>query len=247
MPGKLNFCEKNAACDYSNQKLEKLVNDFSAHSSMPHCFFNDLADEKVVIGEIVGKSIDLFVSAQAFYQSADPNQQHVHTSFANLCHQLPVDRPMNFISSLASLELEPSEARKLIEQTLFNQKARLDCNSEDIEIPFGESMIFSSPDPDLSDAFLRHLAEVLQPLAQVEEVYAFETSCQNKKDPASLVIGMVMAKNTAAGDFDKITLLACNGIEEFISDREVIDFVEIKDEELLEIARSVSPEIRLER
>lgn len=116
----------------------------------------------------------------------------------------------------------------------------------DIEIEEGEQIIFSSPDPEVPAGFIEFLGTVFSPLEEVAAVYLFDTTKAGDKDP-TLVIGIDPARPLASLEVDRLSFLVVEGVETYIHDRDVLDFMVIDNDELRQIVVSVSPKISLRR
>lgn len=116
----------------------------------------------------------------------------------------------------------------------------------EVEIAEGESMIFSTPDPEIPAGFIEFLSTVFSPLAEVAGVYLFDTAKSGDKD-STLVIGIEPTRTLAGLEVDRLSFLVLEGVEEYIHDREVLDFMVIDNDELRQIVASVSPKIILKR
>jgi len=116
----------------------------------------------------------------------------------------------------------------------------------EIEIDEGEPMIFSTPDPEIPAGFIEFLSAVFSPIDEVAAVYLFDASKADGKD-GTLVIGIDPARTLAALEVDRLSFLVLEGVEEYIHDREVLDFMVIDNDELRQIVVSVSPKIGLDR
>ncbi|MBU1107938.1 MAG: dephospho-CoA kinase [Candidatus Riflebacteria bacterium] len=116
----------------------------------------------------------------------------------------------------------------------------------EVEIAEGESLVFSTPDPEIPAGFIKFLSTVFSPLEEVAAVYLFDTSKAGDTS-GNLVIGIEPTRTLAGLEVDRLSFLVLEGVEEYIHDREVLDFMVIDNDELRQIVLSVSPEVRLVR
>lgn len=238
-------CKNGCRCDFVNAGLERHIASFTSLGAVPHCFFAELARHTILFADKNNEEMSLYASAAAFYENHDRETMHAHSSLEHLFRHEPNTRVLTLYAAGGfKVALSMEETRKLMEQ-IHNQTSRDDALcSEDMELDGGQAMIFSTPDPELSDDFINYLSAVFTPVNQVESVYAFETSNEQGTE-ATLVIGIVPTVKLSRNEADRLSLFIIGGVEQYLGDREIVDFMILDEPELVKIAASVSPEIKL--
>jgi hypothetical protein len=195
----------------------------------------------------MAKPSNFYASSGAFKELNPAAVGHCHGSIAWLS-ELFVKGSSIVLHATGGLLIEISapEAAKLLTQARNYLADGANSHLEEIEIADGEQMVFSTPEPELPLEFIEYLAAVFSPLHEVAAVYVFSTSRADEKD-AFLTIGIAPAAKIGRSEVDRLSMLIVDGVERFLHDHDQLDFILLEDEELIEIARSVSPQIILDR
>ncbi|GAB4271174.1 MAG: hypothetical protein Kow0029_08580 [Candidatus Rifleibacteriota bacterium] len=240
-------CSNSTGCSLSESGLDNVLSEYIELGAIPHCFFPELAEKKLVValnGDLHRETLRLYSSPKAFYENNPDAHGHVHVSLVQLvkAYQLRNVRQLYFVCENAKeLALMPEETGKLLENALALSQ-RADKIEENLEIEEGKQIIFSTPDPELPDDFLHFLGSAFLVHDEVAAVYAFETTESGKA--GNLVIAVEPSLNADHSEIEKLSILLIDGADRFLHDRDQIDFLVIDDEELLDIVKSVSPEIK---
>ncbi len=244
-----HICSAGEKCDFINQSLEIRIEEYSRLGAVPHCCFSELSHQHVIVAAAPQENDELilYASALAFFEDFASSTSHSHVCLTHFFASLS-DRPAIILRGRGNLSVRIStfEAAKLIEQTISSTKAIDQERSEDLEVEDGQSMIFSTPDPELPGEFINYLQTVFNPITDVAEVFVFETSREGDSN-TNLVVGVVLARSLSRHESDQFSFLLLEGVEQYLAEREVIDFMVIEDSQLREIVASVSPEISLTR
>ena len=240
---KLEYCQAGCRCDLSETNLDEQMSEYAKFGAIPHCFFPELSCRYLVAGEnhdFNEVSQVFYTSPSAFYRQNSNDSQHLHISLAQISAAFsPCFDKISFVcDNGARLELEDSEAFKLLEQSRLASRRFLE-NEEEIEIGAGEQVIFSTPDPALPKEFVDFLGLSFNGLAS--EVYAFETTVPGQE--SSLVIGVVPETE----EIQPMAMILAQGADQFLEDRCQIDFMVLdkSEKELFDIIVSVSPQIKV--
>lgn len=244
----LQHCTAGCDCAVAEKDLEKIMLDYAKLGAIPHCFFPELCEKQMILAsdcDFNAAAITFFTSPEAFYQNNPAEATHMHISLAQIKASCPDVKAQLKISSGsdAVIELSSQDSVKLFEQAEYALK-RVYEQLEEIEIEEGQQLIFSTPDPELPQAFIDYLAAVFSELAEVAAVYAFETTVPG--EDSNLVIAIEPSKGVAACGLERLSMLIVEGADQFLEERNQIDFMVIQpeDSELLEVIASVSPEIK---
>ncbi len=244
-----HICSAGEKCDFINQSLEIRLEEYRRLGAVPHCCFSELSHQHVIVAVApqANEELTLYASACAFFEDFVSSTSHSHVCLTHFFASL-TDRPALVLRGRGdlSVRIPPLESAKLIEQTLNSTKAMDEDRSEDLEVEDGQSMIFSTPDPELPGGFIDYLQAVFNPITDVAEVFVFESSREGDAN-TNLVVGVVLARSLSRHESDKFSFLLLEGVEQYLAEREVIDFMVIEDSQLREIVASVSPEINLTR
>lgn len=240
---KMEKCPAGSQCSLAEPDLEKQMQEYASLGSIPHCFFPELCEKHLFLAadaDLSGADLRFFCTSEAFYRHNQAARGHVHISLAMVSATNPDCKAKIGFQTANGLVLDLGEAesKKLLEQARFAIK-RLECDEEDIEIAAGEQLIFSTPDPMLPQAFLDFLGESFKGLAR--SVYVFETTSQGCA--SNLVIAVRPAENKEQAS--QMSMIIAQGADEFLADRDQIDFmiVDENERELIELLESVSPQI----
>lgn len=246
------FCEIEEECSYMDLDMEKKINEFSKFNAIPHCFFPELAKATYITPVAVNtpNSVYLFSSHLTFNESNITDKSHIVLSFMLLAEKL---KELNILTvnfcgkNNATIELKGSELDKLVSVAREVKKSvDEDDTMENIELEEGNEIVFSTPDPEIPEDFIKYLSETISPMHEIEEVYVFETMLEGDTE-SGLVIGVVPKEDADIEKIDNLAFVLINGIEKYMEDRDQIDFMILDDDELIDIAESVSPEIQLSR
>lgn len=239
-------------CSYINSSMEAKIDEFSKLNGIPHCFFAELAKATYItpVSASTQGAISLFSSFVAFNESDISDKSHLDLSFMLLAEKLKELNisTVNFCGkNNAKIELKDAELDKLVsvasevKENLNDEQAM-----EDLELEEGNEIVFSTPDPEIPENFINYLSETISPMSEIEEVYVFETMLEGDTE-SGLVIGVVPIDDADIEKIDNLAFILINGIEKYMEDRDQIDFMILDDDELIDIAQSVSPEIKLSR
>ncbi len=242
-------CSHPSDCKFYNHSLEKRIMEFASLGAVPHCCFAELLGEQVVAGltpEADG-AVGFYATMTAFYEKNPDASGHCHGTFAWLVELFVRENALRLHGSGGiAVDISAPEAAKLlvqVEKYFENEKL---CHCEEIDIADGEQMVFSTPDPELPAGFIEYLETVFSPLSEVAAVHVF-SACKAGDEHATLTIGIEPAAFISREEADRLSFLIVEGVERFLEDHDQLDFLLIEDEELAEIARSVSPAINLDR
>ena len=248
LPGIAN-CSGQADCRCENRSLDRKICEYARLGAIPHCCFAELLDEAVIAPMQPDDDglIDFFATMTAFHAVKPEAVGHCHGKLAWLAELFIKDNAVRFNAEggLSVMLSAPEAAKLLIQARNFLAEKSL-CHSEEIEINAGEQMIFSTPDPELPAAFIEYLETVFSPLAEVAAVYVFMASTA-VSNSGTLTIGIEPAGKISPTEADLLSLQIVEGVERFLEEHEQLDFILLDDPELVEIARSVSPPVRLQR
>ncbi len=243
---KINFDEK-----FYSESVDKLVTTYNGDGSIPHCIFKDLAEIELLVSHKSSfeNEIELFCCIEGFTNSNGKVKGVYCTRLSKVARAMLANKTRSLIlrNKYSSLKIEGNELIKLLETILTNKNMQDEvAEFDEIEFEEGSEIIFSTPDPDLPQEFIDYLKSVLNPLKDVEAIYIFETQLEGE-DQSSLVLGIKPASGKDDDDFDKIIMLLSDGVDRYISEWDQVDFMIITDEEILELAESVSPVVDLDR
>lgn len=102
-----------------------------------------------------------------------------------------------------------------------------------VDIPAGETLVISPPDPPAPPEFLEHLRQVFGPAPAVAAVYLFDTAFGGAE--TSLIIGVLPAPGRSREEVDGLWPAAMAGVEGSLHDRACLDFLILDDPELVEV------------
>ncbi len=241
-------CCSHEGCRFANLPLASRIREYAELGAIPHCCFSDLLREQVIAGlqpEADGAA-GFYATIEAFNEMNPDAKGHCHGSIAWLCEMYVSNNALRLHAPGGiSVVLSAPEAAKLqIQARKF--LAEDDYRVESLDIAEGEQMVFSTPDPELPAGFIEYLEAVFQPLEEVAAVYVF-TACQADQRAGTLTVGILPASRISSHEASRLSCLIVEGVERFLDSHDQLDFLLIEDTELAEIARSVSPVIRLER
>lgn len=245
-----HLCPVDDTCEFSNQSLESMLEEYQRLGAIPHCCFSEISKQQVIaVIDSAAEKLQLFASATALFEIFPDCEKHAHVNMSHLFTQLGNRRPEIHLYGRAGvvLAISRAESGKLIEQALSAVAQNDKTHSEDFQVEDGQAMIFSTPDPEIPGDFVDYLSAVFAPIHDVSEVYVFETSRDGDSSPANLVIGVVLARKMSRHESDRFSFLLLEGVEKHLEDREALDFMVIEDAELKAIVASVSPVITLKR
>lgn len=248
LPG-IAKCSGQANCRGENRSLDRKICEYSMLGAIPHCCFAELLDELVIapMQPDADGVINFFATVNAFHAANPDAVGHCHGKLAWLAEMFIKDNAVRFnAESGVSVMLSAPEAAKMLIQARNFLAEKSLCHSEEIEIDAGEQMLFSTPDPELPAAFIEYLETVFSPLAEVAAVYVF-MAATGVSDSGTLTIGIEPAGKISPTEADLLSLQIVEGVERFLEEHEQLDFILLDDPELVEIARSVSPPVRLQR
>ncbi len=249
MPG-VAKCSGQADCRGENRTLDRKICEYARLGAVPHCCFADLLDELVIapMQPDAGGVTNFFATMSAFHEANPDAAGHCHGKLAWLAEMFIKGNAvrLNAGGGLSVLISAP-EAAKLLAQAHSFLAGNSLCRSEDIEIDEGEQMLFSTPDPELPAAFIEYLATVFSPLEEVAAVYVFMAASAASGDNGTLTVGIAPAGKISPTEADLLSLQIIEGVERFLEEHEQLDFILLDDPDLVEIARSVSPPVRLQR
>jgi len=235
-------------CDSSEKPgSEILINNFINLGGIPHCQFPELSASTFIFSCSHDTSInqlELFTTCSAFKNKN--NETHVKVALSKLLsifNKLNVSSIIFYNLNGSSLSLSNQELSKLIQVSKKIGETTMN-DFEEIELNEGEEIVFSTPEPELPEDFIDYLSKTLSGIPEIEEAFVFDTKIPGEQQ-SSLVIGVVFKEGVDAERFDNLAYVLIEGIQQFVEDRELIDFMVLDDDELIEIARSVSPEIFL--
>jgi hypothetical protein len=242
-------CSGQADCHGENRSLDRKICEYARLGAVPHCCFAELLEEPVIAPMQPGDDgvIDFFATMAAFHAVNPEAAGHCHGKLAWLAELFIKDNAirLNAEGGLSVMISAPEAAKLLIQARNFLAEKSL-CHSEEIEIDAGEQMLFSTPDPELPPAFIEYLAAVFSPLAEVAAVYVFMAATAASEN-GTLTIGIEPAGKISPTEADLLSLQIVEGVERFLEEHEQLDFILLDDPELVEIARSVSPPVCLNR
>ena len=237
-------------CGFSNTELVARIEEIASYKSVPHCCFPEIAKQKYVLAANYDKAMEYhFYSSEAALKKSSADHTHHGVYFYNLCDLFEKNsfKVAKFSNGDSTFIIEGKEFDKLVEVAKkVKESVKISNEFEEVELNEGQEIIFSTPNPDLPEEFLIYMGETLAPLKGIKEVYIFETTMPNDHI-SSLVIGVVPEDTSKEDEVDKIVFLLMEGIEKHIEDREQVDFMTLTDPELIDIAKSVSPVISLNR
>ncbi len=241
-------CCSHEGCRFANLPLENRIREYADLGAVPHCCFADLLREQVIAGLQPEKdgAAGFYATIDAFNEKHPDATGHCHGSLAWLAEMYVKNSAIRLHATGGiSVELSAPEAAKLLIQAgkFLDEE---DCHVEDIAIADGEQMCFSTPEPELPAGFIEYLETVFQPLEEVAAVYVFMAGQADRKT-GNLTIGILPASRISSHEASRLSCLIVEGVERFLDSHDQLDFLLIEDTELAEIARSVSPVIRLER
>jgi hypothetical protein len=223
--------------------------EYASLGAVPHCCFAELLAEQVVAGlapEADGAA-GFYASIEVFNQLNPDAEGHCHGSFAWLAELFARDRVLRLHGPCGlSVDISAPETAKMLIQAEKFLEHENQCHSEEINIADGEQMLFSTPEPELPAGFIEYLETVFAPLTEVAAVYVFSAS-RTGDSHEMLTIGIEPAGVISREEADRLSFLIVEGVERFLEEHDQLDFLLIEDEELAEIARSVSPVINLNR
>lgn len=239
-----NTCNSNA-----DEQAEILINKFVKLGAIPHCYFPELAKSTFIFcasSKSLNGQLDAFTSFEAFNAKSETDGPPTRIPLKRISPffgELNISNLVFHSNSGSTLKISNSELLKLIMvSNNIGEKEMYDF--EEIELNEGEEVIFSTPEPELPPDFINYLSETLSRIIEIEEAFVFDTTLPDE-NVSSLVIGVVFKEGADAEKYDNLAYTLIEGIQQFIEDREVIDFMVLDDEELIKIARSVSPKILL--
>lgn len=244
---KMHSCQGGKDCGLAEIDLDKVLAEHAELGAIPHCFFPELCEKNLVVAlnsDFSSQQISFYSSPQAFYGINPVQEEHIHISLAQMMAGYPeIKARFSFIVSDGQrIELTGDESQKLVEQALEIGK-HLFSQVEEIEVEEGQQMIFSTPDPDLPQEFLNYLGKVFSGIDGIAAVYAFETTVPGQT--SNLVIALQPINKEEHSGLEKLSMLVAEGANDFLPDRNQIDFMVLEDPELIELIASVSPEISL--
>ncbi len=248
LPGIAN-CSGQADCRGENRSLDRKICEYARLGAIPHCCFAEMLDELVIAPMQPADDgvIDFFATMTAFHAVNPEAVGHCHGKLAWLAELFIKDNAVRFNAEggLTVMLSAPEAAKLLIQARNFLAEKSL-CHSEEIEIDAGEQMLFSTPDPELPAAFIEYLETVFSPLPEVAAVYVFMAATA-ASESGTLTVGIEPAGKISPTEADLLSLQIVEGVERFLEEHEQLDFILLDDPELVEIARSVSPPVRLQR
>lgn len=242
-------CTHRSECDFCNRSLENRIGEYVGFGAVPHCCFAELIRETAITGLCEGRDgkVNFFASFEAFNEMNPSQTGHCHGSIAWLSEMFARSGSIVLHAKGGlSVEISAPETAKLLTQVRNYLEAGVSSHFEEIEIADGEQMVFSTPEPELPAEFIEYLSAVFSRLHEVSAVYVFDTS-RADDNAACLTIGVVPADKIGRSEVDRLSMLIVEGVERFLEEHDQLDFILLEDEELVEIARSVSPPIELQR
>jgi len=243
-------CSGQADCRGENRSLDRKICEYARLGAIPHCCFAELLEEFVIAPMLPDDDgvINFFATMTAFHAANPEAVGHCHGKLAWLAEMFIKDNAVRFNAEGGiSVVLSAPEAAKMLIQARNFLAENSFCHSEEIEIAAGEQMIFSTPDPELPAAFIEYLETVFSPLAEVAAVYVFMAAATASGNSGTLTIGIEPAGIISPKEADLLSLQIIEGVERFLEEHEQLDFILLDDPELVQIARSVSPPVRLQR
>lgn len=249
LPGVAN-CSGQTDCCGENRSLDRKICEYARLGAVPHCCFAELLDEMVIAAMQSDEEgvTNFFATMNAFHAANPEATGHCHGKLAWLAELFVKDNAVRFIAEGGvSVVLSAPEAAKLLIQARNFLAEKSLCHSEEIEIEAGEQVLFSTPDPELPAAFIEYLETVFSPLAEVAAVYVFMAAAAASGNKGTLTVGIEPAGKISPTEADLLSLQIVEGVERFLEEHEQLDFILLDDPELVEIARSVSPPVRLHR
>jgi hypothetical protein len=250
--GKIEECLNNPHkdCGFSNEGLVSKIEEIASYKSVPHCCFPEIVKHKYIFSASYSEDMEYnFYSSEEVFKKSSSGHTHHDVYFYDLCDFFERNslKVAKFSNGKSTFVIEGQEFDKLVEiARKVKESVKISNEFEEVELTEGQEIIFSTPNPDLPEEFLSYMGDTLAPLEGIKEVYVFETTMPNDHI-SSLVIGIVPENTAKEDEVDKIVFLLMEGIEKHIEDREQVDFMTLTDPELIDIAKSVSPIISLNR
>ena len=227
---------------------EKLVKSFIQYDSVPHCFFPELVQSSFYFspGFSREKVLDCFYDLSTFKAVVSQDSDFYKgklTDFAGYCLSEELVKARFWLDEKNYREIAENEFIKLAELIKVAWQHKIN-EIEDVEVDEGSEIIFSTPDPELPEEFLTELKKISAAQDWISKVYVFDTTRVNESK-TSLNIGFVTKREVPENQLNILMMAVFSAVDSYLEDRDLIDFMILEDPELIELAESVSPEIKI--
>ncbi|NLI76971.1 MAG: hypothetical protein GX442_11090 [Candidatus Riflebacteria bacterium] len=248
---------------FDNGPLAALVDDLARHDPLPHCGLSHLMDGLFLVPVTSrggnGKAVfhveetgllRLFTSETTFRQAFPTPPDHILVPLRALLGEgalqaggrpitrieivraagRPVVIGMDLIAKIGHLAAGPHGP---LVGASRESSATDGTAGGSVDIPAGETLVISPPDPPVPQEFLEHLRQVFGPASEVAAVYLFDTAFGGAE--TSLIIGVLPAPGRSREEIDRLWPAAIAGVEGSLHDRACLDFLILDDPELVEV------------